>query len=127
MMENSMEYARTITEDSLQNKIRIYNAINNAASLADMTGEVMQIVDIIVEPGKRSARGNNPEQPCRNTYLITADGNAYFSQSDGIARTAMELVKTFGNDLNKPEGLPVVVKEQSLKSGNKLKVLEIVI
>lgn len=112
----------TLSDASVENRVKALNAKNNAVALNDHVGEKLHIVDIIVTPGKRSARSNNPEQPCTNTYLMGKDGTAYYSQSDGVANNIRDIIELFP-DCNKPAGLIVTCYTRELPNGNSLKTL----
>lgn len=117
-------YINSVDMNSVEGKIAVANAVNNASSLKTKTG-VMEIVDCITLPGVRVGRNNMPDTPCTNVYLIDKNGDAWFSQSDGIARSVRliaSLFPDFGKSL--PDGaLKVRVVEQELPNGNTLKTL----
>lgn len=114
----------TLADASVENRVKALNAKNNAVALNDHVGEALHIVDIITTDGKRSARSNNPEQPCVNTYLIAEDGTAYYSQSDGVSNNIRDIIELFP-DCNKPSGLLITCVERTLPNGNSLKTLKV--
>ena len=75
----------------------IANAINSAKSLnAAMEAgvDVFNVIGIMTEPGIRKSRdANGVDAPCTNTTLVCEDGNAYFTQSEGIRKSADTLYK----------------------------------
>lgn len=67
----------------------VVNAMNNAESLSDYEGEVLDVIGVFTKPGIRRARDKNgADAPCTNTTLICEDGTAYFSQSEGVRNAA---------------------------------------
>ena len=131
----SMSLASTISGDSPADKARVFNATSGAVSLSAATAErdglVLDVVDIFQTVGVRKSRNVMlPNSPCVNTYLLTADGDTYMSQSDGIARSAYDLVsQAMFPDCGKslPDGcLHLSVQAKKLDNGNTIKSLVIV-
>lgn len=130
----SMSLASTISGDSPANKARVFNATSAAVSLsatAEREGLVLDVVDIFQTVGVRKSRNVMlPDTPCVNTYLLTTDGNTYMSQSDGIARSARDLVSpAMFPDCGKslPDGcLHLAVQVKKLDNGNSIKSLVVV-
>ena len=118
-------FVNTLSADTLEGKLATANALNTAVSLKDYEDTPLHIVDIIQTPGIRKARDKSQvDTPCDNTYLISADGTAYFTQSEGIARSVRNLLAIFP-DFNKPEGLTVVVTASVMANGNTIKSLSV--
>lgn len=70
------------------NRVRIFNARNSATSLRNLEGTPIDIVDVMTQIGVRVRSGN----PCQNTFIFSADGQVYFTQSNGLGKTVNELV-----------------------------------
>ena len=67
----------------------VVNAMNNATSLSEMEGRVLDVIGVFTKPGvRRSREKNGTDAPCTNTTLVCADGPAYFSQSEGVRNAA---------------------------------------
>lgn len=113
---NSTNYISTFTAEDRAGKIKLANALNNADSLVNVSK--FTLVDVIMTPGKRSRTG----EPCTNTYLISSDGNVYMTQSEGVCRSAQQLISLFGCDFG--DGIDVEVIERTLSNGNTLKSLK---
>lgn len=99
------------------NRVRMFNARNSATSLKNLGDTPIDIVDVMTQIGTRTRSGN----PCQNTYIFTADGQVYFTQSNGLGKTINELVDMVGGDFktNTTNGyVKVQIKETSL-SGNR--------
>lgn len=126
IVDSTGKFINTVNMDTFEGKVKVVNALNSAHSLKDAT-DVLSMTDIITMPGVRKGRNGMPDTQCTNTYIIDSDGIAWFSQSDGVARSAMQLASIFkgnftGNELGY---LPVKVMEQDLPNGNTIKNLVI--
>lgn len=120
-------YVNTVSMDTFEGKMAVANAVNSALSLNDAAnnGEVIEVRDIITTPGIRKSRDPRlPDVPCVNTYLIDAAGNAYMSQSDGIARSAEMLVAL--NIFEGRDSVGMVVDVRPLPNGNTVKSLKVI-
>lgn len=113
------------TKDTL--KI-IANAANSAkslnAALEDGVG-VFNVIGIMTEPGMRRSRdANGIDTPCTNTTLVCDDGNAYFTQSEGIRKSADTLCKlgVFASG----EAVALSVDVTKTGSGNTIKSLRMI-
>lgn len=116
-------FINTLDIDSDEGKLKTIAAYNGAQSLTSKGDEVFNLEDVITIPGVRKSRNiSQPNTPCTNTYLITTDGEAFFTQSDGIADSVGMIVAMYP-DLNKPDGLKVRVQETITANGNTLKRL----
>lgn len=107
-----------------EGKLSTLAALNNTVSLNDHVGEVLQICNVITEPGIRRGRNGAPDSQCQNTYLVDTDGVSYFTQSDGVAKTLRPIVTLFP-DLRKSSAgyLPIACIETQLSNGNTMKTL----
>lgn len=124
-VENAADqYINTLALDTIEGKKATVNAINNAVSLKDYSEVPLTLTGIITTPGSRKGRSGLPDVPCQNTYLICEDGRAYFSQSDGIGRSANMIARFFADVL--ADGVVVKVAETKLDNGNTLKSIEVI-
>lgn len=110
----------TMDISTFDGKRAIINARNTATSLASLGAEPLTVTGVYVTPGVRFQTG----QKCANVYLFAKDGKTYFSQSEGIYRSVLDIFDMFP-DFNAPDGLLVVVKQIELGGGRVLKSLEI--
>ena len=110
----------TMDVSTFDGKRAIINARNTATSLATLGDEPLIITGVYVTPGVRSQTG----QKCANVYLFAKDGKTYFSQSEGIYRSVLDIFDLFP-DFNAPDGLTVAVKQTPLGNGRSLKSLDI--
>lgn len=93
---NDFKPKKYITFDPLisANRVRMFNARNSATSLKNLDDTPIDIVDVMTEIGVRARSGN----PCQNTYIFTADGQVYFTQSNGLGKTINEVVDMVSGD-----------------------------
>lgn len=105
--------------DTREGKVKLFNALNSAESLNDSNVQQLTLQGVIVQPGTRVDTTTGEVTPCEFTTFITAD-NAYFSQSDGIARSAKNLIAAFGNDFVS-EPITIEFAEKKLQGGRSLK------
>lgn len=110
----------TMDASTFDGKRAIINARNTATSLASLGDEPLTVKGVYITPGIRSQTG----QKCANVYLFAKDGMTYFSQSEGIYRSVLDIFDLFP-DFNAPDGLTVAVKQTPLGGGRSLKSLEI--
>lgn len=110
----------TMDASTFDGKRAIINARNTATSLASLGDEPLTVKGVYITPGVRSQTG----QKCANVYLFAKDGKTYFSQSEGIYRSVLDIFDMFP-DFNAPDGLIVAVKQTPLGGGRTLKSLEI--
>lgn len=117
---NNYRYICTMDDTTFEGKRAIVNARNNALSLNAIGDTPLTVIGAYAAPGVRSQTG----QKCVSVYLFANDGNTYFSQSQGIYRSVLDIYDMFP-DFNAPDGIPVVVTEKSLGRGRFTKSLEI--
>jgi hypothetical protein len=110
----------TMDDSTFEGKRAIVNARNSAVSLNGRGAEPLTVVGVYIAPGMRSQTG----QKCANVYLFGKDGKTYFSQSQGIYRSVLDIYDVFP-DFNAPDGITVVVKQTALGGGRFTKSLEI--
>lgn len=121
-------YINTFDLTTNEGKMKTIKYTTGSEPLSQHVGEVLNICDAFTMPGVRKSRiPGVDDSPCQDTYIIDTDGNGYFSQSDGVARS-LSLIVTMFHDLDAGEGfLPIVCKETKLANGNSYKTLEPVI
>ena len=106
----------------------IANAANSAKSLnAAMEDgiDVFNVIGIMTEPGVRKSRdANGVDTPCTNTTLVCEDGNAYFTQSEGIRKSADTLCKL--GVFESGEAVAISVDVTKTRSDNTIKSLRMI-
>lgn len=106
------------------NRVRMFNARNSATSLKNLGDTPIDIVDIMTQIGVRTRSGN----PCQNTYIFTADGQVYFTQSNGLGKTINEIVDMVSGDFkaNTTNGyVKVQIKETPLSGDRSYKTFRL--
>ncbi|MBR2647631.1 MAG: hypothetical protein IKD55_02245 [Sediminibacterium sp.] len=120
----------TIATNTVEDAVKIANAINSPDSLAEVPeGTELHVCDIIASQGTRKGRNNMPDSPCINTVFILEDGTSVFTQSDGIARSVATFAALFP-DCGRSQGLPylrMIIEEKGLRNGNTLKVARLLV
>ena len=102
-----------------EGKKRLFNAMNTSESLNDADIKQLTLSGIIVQPTERLDQATGELVMCEGTTFITEQG-AYFSQSDGIARCAKNLIMAYGSDFPS-EPITIEFTERKLAGGRKLK------
>lgn len=102
-----------------EGKKRLFNALNTAESLNDADIKQLALSGIIVQPTERIDQATGEVVMCEGTTFITEQG-AYFSQSDGIARCAKNLIMAYGSNFA-DEPINIAFTERKLGGGRKLK------
>lgn len=113
-------YICTMDNSTFEGKRAIVNARNSALSLNGYGAESLTVIGAYIAPGVRSQTG----QKCANVYLFGKDGTTYFSQSQGIYRSVLDIYDVFP-DFNAPDGITVAVKKTPLGGNRYTKSLEI--
>lgn len=128
-MTDQGNYINTVELDAVGKKT-VANAINNAVSLADFEGVEIKVCNVLTMPGVRKSRQKDmPDTMCQNTYLVDVDGNAYFSQSDGVARSIngiMAIYTDFPRDTENGEYAAMALVSKTLANGNTIKTIKLV-
>lgn len=117
---DNYRYICTMDNSTFEGKRAIVNARNSALSLNARGAKPLTVVGVYITPGVRSQTG----QKCANVYLLGKDGDTYFSQSQGIYRSVLDIYDMFP-DFNAPDGITVAVKQTPLGGGRSTKSLEI--
>lgn len=117
---NNYRYICTMDNSTFEGKRAIVNARNSALSLNSRGAEPLTVIGAYIAPGVRSQTG----QKCANVYLFGKDGQTYFSQSQGIYRSVLDIYDMFP-DFNAPDGITIAVKHTPLGGGRSTKSLEI--
>jgi hypothetical protein len=123
---NGFEPQQYITFDQHipANRVRMFNARNSATSLKNLGDTPIDIVDVMTQIGVRTRSGN----PCQNTYIFTADGQVYFTQSNGLGKTINDLVDMVEGDFktNTTNGyVKVQIKETPLSGDRSYKQFQL--
>lgn len=117
-------YSSIQATDTATRKL-VVNAMNNAESLSDHEGEILDVIGVFTKPGIRRARDKNGvDSPCTNTTLVCEDGTAYFSQSEGVRNAADNFMAA--GLFEGGEVVPMKLVSSKLPNGNTRKTLVLV-
>lgn len=104
-----------------EDKVRLFNAMNSADSLADYQDTPISVVDFVfTEPSTKYDEGGEGIA----TIIIDETGAAHYSMSTGIYQSAKELIKTFGAPSTWTSPKVVIVSERQTKNGQSYKFLK---
>lgn len=122
------EYSTLSVADKESRKVAL-NALNDAQSLNEVTksdpDHVFEVIGVFASPGVRRARQQGqPDVPCTNTTIVTSDGKAYFTQSEGIRRCIDSYVAS--GLFEDGEIVPLKIKTVDLPNGNTIKRIVLV-
>lgn len=118
------KYSSIKPTDTATRKL-VVNAMNNAESLADHEGEVLNVIGVFTKPGIRRARDKNAvDMPCTNTTFVCEDGVAFFSQSEGVRNAADNFMAA--GLFDEGEIVPMKLVAYKLPNGNTRKTLVLV-
>lgn len=112
----------TIQADDYDSKLQIASMLNNAEALSTHEGETFALREVFFKPGIRRGRNGAPDADCTDTYLLTTDGEVFFTKSEGVSRSVRNILMLFP-DLNSPEGVRVRFESRELPNGNTYKQL----
>jgi len=114
-----------VTKDTVKT---VANAVNNAKSLnaaIEQGTSVFNVIGVITVPGVRKTRdANGVYTPCTNTTLVCEDGNAYFSQSEGIRKSVDTLCRLGVFDSG--EAVALAIDATKTNNGNIIKSLRMI-
>ncbi|MBO9179937.1 MAG: hypothetical protein J7E03_06975 [Escherichia coli] len=102
-----------------EGKKRLFNALNTAESLNDADIKQLTLTGIIVRPTERQDQATGEVVMREGTTFITEQG-AYFTQSDGIACCAKNLIMAYGSGFA-DEPITIEFTERKLGGGRTLK------
>lgn len=117
------EYSTLSVADKESRKVAL-NALNDAQSLNEVTksdpDHVFEVIGVFTAPGvRRSRQQGQPDAPCTNTTIVTSDGKAYFTQSEGIRRCIDSYVAS--GVFEDGEIVALKIKTVDLPNGNTIK------
>lgn len=106
----------SIKGSDLATRKKIFAATTNAESLADHLGETINLRHIIIQPVSTENEKGEVEEFLR-TVLVSEEGIAYASGSQGIVLALQGMFDVFGEPDSWPEPLPIKVVEERGKRG----------
>lgn len=94
-----------------EGKVKLFNALNSAESLADCDVSTLTLDGIAIRPAQRVDDVTGEVEDCMSTIFM-ADGKSYFTMSSGICDSAMNLIAAFGDTFKED---PITIQFQTRK------------
>lgn len=119
--EETIELGRIVRKSifpSHMKKSVIFNAQNDAESLSKAGVDVLTLAGVLLISGSKAVT----HEPCINTYLITDEGHAYVTQSDGIRATVERMLDMYEDDV---AGIVIRIVSQDIGNGRTRKIVRI--
>ena len=118
-------YYATFSTEGMKGSKRLFSATNSAELLREYMETPITVADIVFSPTVITNETGETDTVL-GTYIIDKDGNSYVSSSNGVARSAMQILSQFGMPDTWDEDLSVVCRESNTAKGRRFKFLDIV-
>lgn len=114
----------TFPTDDLEGQKLLYKATNASKLLRDFMEAPLAITSFVFSPTTVTTEAGDVEQ-VMGVYLIDSAGTAYVSSSNGVIRSAMNIISMFGDPQGWSEPLTVVCRETNTAKGRRFKFLDV--
>lgn len=114
----------TFPTDNLEGQKLLYKATNASKLLRDFMETPLAITSFVFSPTTVTTEAGDVEQ-VMGVYLIDSAGTAYVSSSNGVIRSAMNIMSMFGDPQGWAEPLTVVCRETNTAKGRRFKFLDV--
>lgn len=114
----------TFPTDNLEGQKLLYKATNASKLLRDFMETPLAITAFVFSPTTVTTEAGDTEQ-VMGVYLIDSAGTAYVSSSNGVIRSAMNIMSMFGDPQGWSEPLTVVCRETNTAKGRRFKYLDV--
>lgn len=114
----------TFPTDNLEGQKLLYKATNASKLLRDFMETPLAITSFVFSPTTVTTEAGDVEQ-VMGVYLIDSAGTAYVSSSNGVIRSAMNIMSMFGDPQGWDEPLTVVCRETNTAKGRRFKFLDV--
>jgi hypothetical protein len=114
----------TFPTDNLEGQKLLYKATNASKLLRDFMETPLAINAFVFSSTTVTTEAGDVEQ-VMGVYLIDSAGTAYVSSSNGVIRSAMNIMSMFGNPEGWSEPLTVVCRETNTAKGRRFKFLDV--
>lgn len=114
----------TFPTDNIEGQKLLYKATNASKLLRDFMETPLAITSFVFSPTTVTTEAGDVEQ-VMGVYLIDSAGTAYVSSSNGVIRSAMNIMSMFGDPQGWSEPLTVVCRETSTAKGRRFKFLDV--
>lgn len=103
----------SITADTQEERLQIYDAVSNSMPLDDMVGKTITISDVILQPTEVADNATGELENRTRIVLITPEGDAYGCMSTGVETSIKNLFGIVGT----PPWEPAITMEVAKKQG----------
>ena len=102
----------SITAETQDERLQIYDAVSNSMPLDDMVGKTIAISDVILQPTEVTDNATGELENRTRIVLITPEGDAYGCMSTGVETSIKNLFGIVGTPPWEPAITMEVVKKQ---------------
>lgn len=114
----------TFDTSNLQGQKQLYKATNASKLLRDYMETPIAVVDFVFSPTTVTTEAGETEQ-VMGVYLVDQAGTAYVSSSNGVIRSAMQIISMFGEPKSWGEPLTLICRETNTAKGRRFKFLDV--
>lgn len=114
----------TFPTDNLEGQKLLYKATNASKLLRDFMETPLAVTAFVFSLTAVTTEAGDVEQ-VMGVYLIDSAGTAYVSSSNGVIRSAMNIMSMFGDPEGWSEPLTVVCRETNTAKGRRFKFLDV--
>ena len=114
----------SITAETQDERLQIYDAVSNSMPLDDMVGKTIAISDVILQPTEVTDNATGELENRTRIVLITPEGDAYGCMSTGVETSIKNLFGIVGTPPWEPAITMEVVKKQG-RNGYKFTSLQL--
>lgn len=102
----------TVKGEDFDTKAKIFNAVNDAKPVSDLSGKPFEIADMVIESTEFVNEKTGEIEPSVRTIFITPSGDAYQAFSGPIFNAAKRILTLLGEPSQWPDPLKVTVTEE---------------
>lgn len=102
----------TVKGDDFETKAKIFNAVNDAKPVSDLSGKPFEIADLVIEATEFVNEKTGETEPSVRTIFITPSGDAYQAFSGPVFNAAKRILALLGEPSAWPSPLKVRVTEE---------------
>lgn len=102
----------TVKGDDFETKAKIFNAVNDANPVSDLSGKPFEIADLVIESTEFVNEKTGEIEPAVRTIFITPSGDAYQAFSGPIFNATKRILALLGDPSQWPAPLKVRVTEE---------------
>ena len=105
-------------------QVKLYKATNASKLLREYMETPLAIVDFVFTPTAVTTEAGETEQ-VMGVYLVGEDGTTYVSSSNGVIRSAIQIISMLGEPATWGDPLTVVCRESNTAKGRRYKYLDL--